>query len=400
MERKVLKVRMLGAFEMEYENRQISFERNTLTKTNQLLQILLHAGKKGILREELTIRLFGREEVTKPSNSLRATVFRLRKLLLAAGFPEGDEYVHIKRGVYQWTNAIEVKLDAVFFEEQAKEALKELDKELRCRRLEQVCELYQGEFLPQLEEEWARTCAAEYKKLYVQCMNELCTVLKSQQEYEKMYRLAGTAAALYPYDEWEIWQIDSLVLQNKKQEALVLYEKTIERLFQEKGLFPSAELTERMSQISLEMKERMEKIREIQMNLSESEKALGAFYCSYPSFSENYKYIKRIIERTGQSAYLILCTITDSNGNLLRDGERLERFSEELSDAIRSSLRRGDLYTKYSKNQYLILLLDIKQEHCKIVIDRINNCFGYSNRKNYLRYSVSPLNELEEELKT
>ena len=74
MKNQGLKVRMLGAFTMEYDGAPLSFERNALTKTNQLLQILFHAGEAGITREQLLQRLFGREEVTNPSNSLRATV--------------------------------------------------------------------------------------------------------------------------------------------------------------------------------------------------------------------------------------------------------------------------------------------------------------------------------------
>ncbi|MBR5128045.1 MAG: hypothetical protein IKU69_06410 [Roseburia sp.] len=87
MENKLLKVRMLGGFSLEYGGEEVSFERNAQTKVNQLLQILFHAGSDGIAREQLMVRLFGNEEITNPSNSLRATVFRLRKLLVMAGFP-------------------------------------------------------------------------------------------------------------------------------------------------------------------------------------------------------------------------------------------------------------------------------------------------------------------------
>ena len=111
MEKQLLKVRMLGAFTMEYGGQAVSFERNTHTKANQLLQILIHVGKYGIPREQLMERLFGHEEITNPSNSLRTTVFRLRKLLVLAGFPENDEFVHIKSGIYSWTSNIPVELD-------------------------------------------------------------------------------------------------------------------------------------------------------------------------------------------------------------------------------------------------------------------------------------------------
>lgn len=95
MKKSVLKVQMFGTYSIEYEGNPVSFERNTTTKTNQLMQILLQAGEKGVTRAKLLSDLFGNEEMSNPSNSLRATVFRLRRLLAAAGLPE-DEYVTIR----------------------------------------------------------------------------------------------------------------------------------------------------------------------------------------------------------------------------------------------------------------------------------------------------------------
>lgn len=396
MKEQVLKVRMLGAFTMEYDNRSISFERNTLTKTNQLLQILFHAGEAGITREQLLLRLFGRDEVTNPSNSLRATVFRLRKLLVAAGFPENDEFVHIKSGVYRWTTAIPVELDVFLFEKMAKEAL-ESQGEARYTGLKNACELYMGDFLPQLgAEEWVVVETVKYKELYERCMVELCELLKERHEYQSLYQVAGSAVALYPYDEWQVWQLDSLIAQNQMKEATRLYEEMADIMFQELGVTPSEKMTECLAQMSSDVANRIDVIEEIQDGMNEKEESGGAFYCSYPSFTESYRYMKRIIERSGQSAYLLLCTITDGKGYPLEKGERLEKLSEELKDAICSALRRGDLYTKYSVNQYLALLLDIKQEDCRIVIDRINSRFENPSRKNYLKYNVSALNDFSD----
>lgn len=399
MKEQVLKVRMLGAFTMEYKNQPVSFERNTLTKTNQLLQLLFHAGEAGITRELLLMRLFGRDEVTNPSNSLRATVFRLRKLLIAAGFPENDEYIHIKSGVYRFTSAIPVELDVVLFEQKAREALASEGEE-RYEALKCACELYQGDFLPQLgAEEWVVVETVKYKELYCRCMEELCMLYKERREYQALYQAAAAAVALYPYDEWQAWQLDSLIAQNQIKEATRLYEETADIMFQELGVSPSEKMTERLAQMSSDVTNRVDMIEEIQEGLNEKELLGGAFYCSYPSFTESYRYMKRVIERSGQSAYLMLCTITDGKGYPLEKSERLEKLSEELGVAICSALRRGDLYTKYSSNQYLTLLLDIKQEDCQIVIDRINSRFENPSRKNYLKYNVSSLNDfsIEEE---
>lgn len=57
--------------------------------------------------------------------------------------------------------------------------------------------------------------------------------------------------------------------------------------------------------------------------------------------------------------------------------------SEKLAEAIRSSLRRGDFYTRYSYTQYLILFSDIRMEHCKIVSDRIQKRFEQKTAGEY-----------------
>lgn len=388
MNNKGLKVRMLGAFTMEYDGKPLSFERNTLTKTNQLLQLLFHAGEAGITRAQLLQRLFGREEVTNPSNSLRATVFRLRKLLVAAGVAENDEFVHIKSGIYRWTSAIPVELDTVLFEEMATAALADRGENQEYKLLK-ACELYQGDFLPLLSEKaWVAEAAAGYKALYVQCMEALCRLLAERGDYQSLYEVASSAVALYPYEEWQVWQLDSLIARNRIKEAMHLYEETADLLFRSKGLSPSDKLTERLAQMNGNADNHVKVIEEIQEELGENEEQEGAFYCSYPSFAETYRYIKRVIKRSGQSAYLLLCTVTDGKGYPLEKGERADRLLEELDAAIHSALRRGDLYTKYSANQYLVLLFDIKLEDCQIVIGRINDSFENPFRKNYLRYSI------------
>ena len=397
MENKLLKVRMLGGFSLEYGGEEVSFERNAQTKVNQLLQILFHAGSDGIAREQLMVRLFGNEEITNPSNSLRATVFRLRKLLVMAGFPENDEFVHIKSGIYRWTGNIPIEVDTDLFEKSAKAALEEADEEERCLKLKKACSLYGGDFLPQLENvTWVEQESAKYKKLYKQCMKMLCQYFKSRRDYEELFQSAAEAVALYPYEEWQIWQLDSLIGRNCMVEATRLYEETADAMFREAGVVPSKRMMERLAKMSSEMPSRSEMIEAIQSDLMECEEPEGAFYCSYPSFTESYRYMKRVIQRSGQSAYLMLCTITDGKGYPLEKSERLDRISEELGDAIKGALRKGDLYTRYSGNQYLVLLLDIKQGDCRIVIDRINNNFKINGRKNYIRYNVSSLRDKED----
>ena len=93
------------------------------------------------------------------------------------------------------------------------------------------------------------------------------------------------------------------------------------------------------------------------------------------------------MERNGTVAYIMLCTlkqVSSPETPARSDMESKHReASEKLAEAIRSSLRRGDFYTRYSYTQYLILFSDIRMEHCKIVSDRIQKRFEQKTAGEY-----------------
>lgn len=111
---------------MQYGNHSFIIDRKSTTKTNRLLQIILHAGTEGVTREELVGRLWENEEVANPSNSFRAILFRVRKLLKEQGLPESD-YIISRKGIYCWTPEIPYRCDCISFEEKAEHALKQTE---------------------------------------------------------------------------------------------------------------------------------------------------------------------------------------------------------------------------------------------------------------------------------
>lgn len=115
-------------------------------------------------------------------------------------------------------------------------------------------------------------------------------------------------------------------------------------------------------------------------------------------FRDTYRLVTRIIERNGQSVYLMLVTLTDGKGRPLENKERLKVLSEELDRTIKCSLRKGDSYTRYSPNQFLILLVGTKQENCPQIYDRITKYFSREHKTwaQYLEYYVSSIVDVEQ----
>lgn len=91
MNQNILKVRMLGGFTLEYKGKELVLDRNNVSKTTQLFQLLLlHTQDGGISKVALIDALYGRSDVENKNGSLNNTIFRLRKQLTAAGLPESS----------------------------------------------------------------------------------------------------------------------------------------------------------------------------------------------------------------------------------------------------------------------------------------------------------------------
>jgi hypothetical protein len=124
--------------------------------------------------------------------------------------------------------------------------------------------------------------------------------------------------------------------------------------------------------------------------------ANGGYLCSYPVFQGIYRSNRRLIDRTGTSSYLMLCTILDGKGNPMKSGSVLDRLSERLVESTCASVRRGDTVCSYGKGQCLILLVNTTREDCSIVQQRINRSFIVGRQRISLQYDVSSVNPDEQ----
>lgn len=385
-----IQVTMLGGFSLEYDGNAFTIERNSITKVNQLLQMLLYF-PEGLHREQLITNLFDNDTIADTSNSLRALVFRLRKILPAAGLPD-DEYVHISRGNYSWTSNIPIECDAHEFEKLCRQGLEEISLDEKKKSLRQAFELYKGEFLPQLSEEWAIAVQVRLRKLYCRCVEDLCEIYLAEGDFEELLNISKRASEMYSLNEWQSYEMQALIGLGRNKEALKLYDETEKLMFDELGVTVSSKMSALLDRLGQRVKNTPDVISNVQKNIESAKEDLaGAFRCTYPIFTETYRYMKRVIRRTGQSAWLMLCTITDGKGYALDESERLYELSEELDVSIKNSLRGGDMYAKYSDNQFIVFLLGITQEDCSIVQERINTNMAKDSRKKYLLYNVAPV---------
>lgn len=114
--------------------------------------------------------------------------------------------------------------------------------------------------------------------------------------------------------------------------------------------------------------------RKIRRELIEQIKKTGAYCQDYETFKGIYRFLERGIIRSGQKACVVLMTVVDDQGGNLLPYEK-DAMMERLGEDIRSTLRIGDVYTRYSSSQYLVLVIGTTEEQGDMIGDRIKEKF-------------------------
>ena len=386
----VINVRTLGGFSIRYNDAELSFGNQNESQMVQLLQLLLHYRKQGLSRDLAKAALFGDRDVDDVSHSIRNIIYNLRKKLRALGLPE-SQYVVKKGGIYFWCDDIGVVEDAAEFEAAFNAAMDCDDEEQKTDLLTDACYMYAGRFLAGSESSvWTVQEAERYRELFADCLTELTDILREAHKYKQMLEVSTYASKVDPFSEWEIITLEALGRLGRFDMTESFYRKTVDEYVNEYGGRANSYVREFINRIGLKLVVGHESLEEIQKKIGNPEGYdRKGYYCSIPVFQEIYRMTERMMERSGEKIFLMLCTILDSKGNPMHDGKRLEELSERLRNTIIESVRHTDTVTRYGKGQYLVLLINTTEEDCSVVSQRISSRFIREGQRTSLGYSVS-----------
>lgn len=122
-------------------------------------------------------------------------------------------------------------------------------------------------------------------------------------------------------------------------------------------------------------------VRQVRKELIEQIKKPGAYCQDYETFKSIYRFLERGIIRSGQKACVILITVVDKQGRSLLPQEK-DVLMEQLGENIESTLRIGDVYTRYSSSQYLALVIDTTEGQTDLIVSRIKERFLAGRQEN------------------
>ena len=133
-------------------------------------------------------------------------------------------------------------------------------------------------------------------------------------------------------------------------------------------------------------------------HLLEKERHSGAYFCDYIVFQDIYRLMARSAQRSGQVVELVMMTLFEKQGRRLEPNDAAAAM-DDLRSAIHSSLRSGDVFTRSSAVQFLILLPSASYENGVKVCQRVLTTFRQAPSASRFRpeFSLLPVRSFPEE---
>lgn len=414
---KTLRVQLLGGFSMYYGGEAVTFKKMGNSKSVRLLQILLLSFPNGISKNELIDILYGwndsKVDTANSNKNLNNLIYRLKGQLMACGFPDAD-YVELNDGMCSFKAGMPIDIDTLTFEESVEKARECKEEPERMELLRRANEMYRGELLPANQTEiYFFHKSNHFKLLYVYTVQELVEEYLKKNDYKSCLALYERAAAIYPFDNWQVQLINCNLKLYRYDEALEIYNSTMELYAREMGTPPTAEMQEcfekleligashRMSSDDVNDWRNMDKVfrgrkDDLKKAIFGEESVSGAYYCTYPSFVDYCRLVARAKGRNHFEAVLMFLTLSMKEGKGSRKQMDLSGEMQLLKTVLGSSLRVGDAYTRYGNRHYILMLTNIGKENCSFVFSRIESAYIKKGGKGALWYYADMTRELKE----
>ena len=394
MERKFI-VRMFGSLSVQLGDKKIDDNSSRTRKVWLLLAYLLYHKGRTVTQKELIDLLWeDGEEKDNPQSALRTTFHRVRTLLNKLDESAGHDLILHQGGGYIVNPEIPVELDVVDFNRFVREAEETDSDEKRLELLLEAIRLYDDDFLVKLSSEsWARSVALHYHEIYVKLVKDALAMLERAGRRDEAVTVCVKALKIEPYSE-DIYlhlMINYLAM-GERREVISTYEKMSKIFLSDFGVLPSEEIRNIYYDAIRSSNETTVPMEVVQEQLREPEALNGALVCEYDFFKVLHYSTARLIERTGAAVHICMINVSGEGGKALSKRSH-DTVMENLQEQIRINLRRGDVVSRCSVSQFIIMLHLANYENSCMVCERIIKSFNrqYPHSPAELTYTVKPI---------
>jgi len=211
-------------------------------------------------------------------------------------------------------------------------------------------------------------------------------------DQDEIIQLCGKVINIYPYEESVyVRLIQALFINGEEQEAQKQYRRYSDLVKKEFGALPSEEFQTMMKNMKQNTGEEND-LAGIKRILDGEYARNNAYYCSVDNFAHIYQLDKRSDERMKFPVFLSLITLSVVNDDST-DGKALKSAMVAMRQCLMRTLRRGDVISQFSKNQFLLMLSARLEKDAEMAMTRIQRMFikDYSGKDLNINVDISQI---------
>ncbi len=370
----IARVRLFGSF-------SISCGGNVLTEHDmksdmavKLAAYLIIRRKHSSTYHEIIEALWPELESENPSGALKNLIYRVRRKLKEL-WPD-REFILTVSGGYVWNPDIPTVVDTEEFKALRSASQSAGDPRKKTEIALRITDLYRGRLLESFSGEyWVMPRQTWYHNAWISTIHTCADIIEEQRNYPQLENLCRRAILIDDRDvAVHCALLKSLIGENRLSAAEEYYRKTIRMLYTGAGEeVPEALQAVYSGMMRQKHSEEMDFLK-IETDLKETGRQKGAYFCDYGTFRKLYEVTSRRLRRSGIHVLLLLISmVIESNAGEAQakiEAQRAEDM-ERLKVRLMNSLRSGDVVTRYSLSQFLILLPECTKDNAESIMNRV-----------------------------
>lgn len=368
----MLYVHTFGTLTLQYADKKIDCVNNRSNLIWNILAYLISNQGKSISTENLIEHAKGSPGNASPANAMRTAIFRARRMLNELVGNTDHTFLVSQNGGYMWKPDIPMFIDFVEFERLMME-IKENPTDLE--RMLTAFKLYDGKFLAiQSSELWVIPRQVYYHKLYESLLEQMFPLLEKEKKYFDAICACRKILQTDPFSERNYQNLMRfLLMNNEREEVIKVYKKMSKIMLTDLGVLPNQESRALYHEALSVSSCAPLSADDIAENLSEQYLAKGAYICDYDCFKALYQANARSIERSGIVSHIAIVSLIPNSHDIMTPDH--SQTMEDLEKTLRQSLRRGDVITRCSASQFIVMLLAANYENSQRVCERFTTTF-------------------------
>ena len=353
-------IKTFGTFSIRQGDAVIAESDNRSKKLWKLLEYLVHHRSRTVTKEELLTALWqGEGDPDENAAALKTLLHRARNTLDQLQF-EGSRYLILRQdGGYLWNPRFPLRIDTDDFVMLAESAKHTDLPEEKLNAALRAMAFYRGRYLngKYANEEWAKNAADLYEKQYLYCYNAAVQILAGDECYDQIVFLSRHAMEIDPAQESFYYnEIAALLEKGDEKGALAAYDRAMELFYQVLRKTPSASLRGLYRRLRRADNGIEPDIAGVMDKLA-ADRSDRAVRCEYDTFRLLYQqYSARASLFPEKQLRLVLLTVvTPQRNGEIPPPAVLDRALTLLENCLQEQLSEGDVYTRYSLTQLLVL---------------------------------------------